>query len=117
MKRLIRILTLLTIASQAWGCGLFPRSRFDEARESLPAIRAYALQHLPGLTDEERQIINTRAPKMAQANYVEYYFRWEDAAGERIAEVAASPPPCVPHGARGRLGLAARPGAAKEQEP
>ena len=78
------------------GCSLFPRSRFDEARQSIPEIRAYTLDNLPDLTPQERETVQTGEPKMGQANFVTYYFWWQTSEGKTFATVVASPPPCKP---------------------
>src|SRR5882724_7250127 len=90
---------VLVVALMVSGCSIFPQSRFDEAHQSLPEIRAYALKNLKDLTPEEREIIETREPKMSQANYVIYYFSWQDLRGKKFATVEASPPPCIPQSA------------------
>lgn len=97
----LRFLSLLVVAMAiVSGCDTVPRSKFHEAHQSLPAVRAYALQQLPDLTDREREIIRTQDPTMGQANFVVYYFWWKDSEGKTFVTVEASPPPCKPYVAR-----------------
>jgi len=95
-----RGILFVAAALVAGGCAAFPQSKFEEAHQSLPEIRAYALQQLPDLTAEERDIIQTHDPKLGQANFVIYYFWWQNSEGKTFATVEASPPPCKPYSAR-----------------
>ena len=76
------------------GCGITPRSKFDEARRAVPEMREYALRNLPDLTPAERERVGSREPAMGQANYVAYYFCWKDEKGKTLVTVEATPPPC-----------------------
>jgi hypothetical protein len=76
------------------GCGATPRSKLDEARRAVPAMREYALRNLADLTPAERERVESREPAMGQANYVAYYFWWKDDDGRKVVTVDATPPPC-----------------------
>jgi hypothetical protein len=87
---------LAVVLTATTGCGVTPRSKFDEARRSVPEIREYALQNLPDLTPAERELVQNREPVMGQANYVAYYFWWKDERGRTVVTVDATAPPCRP---------------------
>src|SRR3954471_16930583 len=76
------------------GCGVMPRSKFDEARRAVPEMREYALRNLPDLTPAERERVESREPATGQANYVAYYFWWKDDDGRKGVTVEATAPRC-----------------------
>jgi hypothetical protein len=69
----------------------YNRQFFDECRSSTPVIRDYAIQHLPALSQEDRQFIMSTEPRIGHANYVEIHFTWTN-----ICEVLSGGPPCQP---------------------
>jgi hypothetical protein len=75
---------------------VFPKHRLKEAAQYVPRMRAFALEHVPDLSPDEHEAINSREPEIGHANYVVYYFWWSDAAGRPLVTVEASPPPCEP---------------------
>jgi len=96
MKTLAKWPLLAVALVAATGCGLTPRSKFDEARRAVPEMREYALRSLPDLTPAERELVESREPAMGQANYVAYYFWWKDDQRKTLVTVQATPPPCRP---------------------
>lgn len=104
MVTLARLVILAAVCTAIAGCAFFPRHRLDEAARSVPQMRAFALEHVPDLTPEERDALSFREPKIGLANYVVYYFWWSDAAGRPLIMVEASPPPCEPRSARRSAG-------------
>jgi hypothetical protein len=72
------------------GCA-YNREFFNDCRPAVPAMRDYAIQHLPDLSQEDRRVITTTEPRLAHANYVEVHFTWTN-----ICEVLSSAPPCQP---------------------
>lgn len=106
---------LVVVWAVASGCSAVPRHRLDETAQAVPQMRAFALKYLPGLTPDERQMVNSREPTVGHANYVVYYFWWYDAAGRPLVTVEATPPPCEPLGVRRSEGQLHDTGAGAER--
>jgi hypothetical protein len=90
MRHVFQVIALFSIVLFA-GC-VSNREFFAESRSAVPAMRAYALEHLRELSQQDRQFIAGTEPRLAQANYVEVHFIWTN-----VCEVLASAPPCRPY--------------------
>lgn len=74
------------------GCGLLPRYEYEEAKVLVPSIREYALNNIQDLSKEDRDFIYQTEPVIRHANYVIYYYRWQDKDGQTRFCVEAAPP-------------------------
>ncbi len=89
---MLGLLTLLTMVS---GCAHLERESqrtLKEIHESLPTVRAYALERLPDLTQFQRIAVSTVEPRVLHANYGVFYYSWDG-----ICEVVTFRPPAEPH--------------------
>jgi hypothetical protein len=89
MRHRIQLFGLLACFLLA-GCA-YNRQFFGECRPAVPTMRDYAIQHLPDLSQDEKEFISATEPRLAQANYIEVHFTWTN-----VCEVFASSPPCEP---------------------
>ena len=90
MLKANHILLLVTVLVS--GCGLLPRYEYEEAKALVPSIREYALNNIQDLSKEDRDFINQTEPVIGHANYVIYYYRWQDKDGQTRFCVEASTP-------------------------
>ena len=89
MRNKLKLIVLLSFGLVS-GCA-YNRQFFSNCRPAVPAVRDYAIGHLPELSQDQREFIASTEPSMAQANYVEVRFKWTN-----VCEVRSSAPPCRP---------------------
>src|SRR5262245_21534585 len=77
------------------GCAYynFKRQFFADCHTHVPEIRTYAIEHLPSLSDVDRQIVATTEPRLAHSNFVSVHFTWPNVCEVR----SGAPPDCNAH--------------------
>src|SRR5215471_9293837 len=76
------------------GCAYYNYNQqfFADCRARVPEVRAYVVEHLPSLSEADRQILTTVEPRLAQANWVAVKFIWPN-----VCMVdSGAPPDCKP---------------------
>jgi hypothetical protein len=90
--RFVFLVLLAGILSPGCAYNNYNRQFFADCRTKVPAIRVYAVSHLATLSDDDKRIIDTTEPKLAQANYVDVHFTWPN-----VCMVdSGTPPNCEP---------------------
>ena len=72
-------------------------AEMNDPKASVGKVRAYALQKLPDMSDEESDILSNNAPVIGRSyDESEYSFTWKGPKGERNIEVVTTPAPFEP---------------------
>ena len=91
MRRLINTFSCLGICFIC-GCGLVPHFAYKEAKSLVPSVRGYALDNLQYLSEEDRNLIIQTEPVIGHANYMIYYYWWNNKDGKTLFCVESSAP-------------------------